>query len=395
MRDILELFDAVDLMLGSGEGVVPPGVLDAAHHDVGFLRRRAAGAGTTLVVALAGGTGTGKSSVLNAIAGEEVASVSRLRPHTERPLAWLPEGADSTVVQLLEELGVADRTTHVRLPGVAVVDLPGVDSIASSHRERAERVLAGADAIVWVLDPEKYRDEILHDEFLAPRVRHRDQTAFVLNKIDRLGEDDAAKITSSVRNALTEGGYEEPIVFPLAARPASGQPMAIGPLMAYLARQLDVKKAAYGKLLSDVAATVRTVGMAANVWHGAAEGFAERWQATRDEALARLEPGVDVAREDAICEVEDLIATIAADIGGHVGDALRTVVGAEEVETVMTSVQQAVAAGDLAAARDEMDTRVGAPLRDILVRRNRFAALVALTHVGARQLGHRYGAVVR
>jgi hypothetical protein len=42
-----------------------------------------------------------------------------------------------------------------------------------------------------------------------------------------------------------------------------------------------------------------------------------------------------------------------------------------------------------------MDTRIAAPIRDILIRRNRLVALVALTHIGARQLGHRYGAVVR
>lgn len=395
MRDILELFDALDLMLGSGEGIVPPDELAAARRNVGFLRRRAAGAGTTLVVALGGGTGTGKSSLLNAIAGEEVASVSRLRPHTERPLAWRPGDADSTVVQFLEELGVSDWKTHARLPGVAILDLPGFDSIASSHRAVAERLLEGADAIVWVLDPEKYGDEILHDEFLAPLVRYRDQTAFVLNKIDGLREDDVPKITASVREVLVEGGYVDPIVFPLAARPASGQPIAIGPLMAYLARRLDAKKAAYGKLLSDAAAVVRTVGVAANVWQGAGEALAERWHTTREEALAALEPGVGVSREDAICEVEDLVATIAADIGGRVGDALRASIGAEEVESVVTSIQQAVAAGDLEAARDEMETRIGAPMRDIIGRRNRFAALVALTHVGARQLGHRYGAVVR
>lgn len=395
MRDILELFDAVDLMLGSGVGVVPPQELEMARREVGFLRRRAAGAGTTLVVALAGGTGTGKSSLLNAIAGEEVSSVSRLRPHTEHPLAWLPEDTDSTVVQRIDELGVTEWRRHTRLPGVAVIDLPGLDTIAHGHREQAERLIAGADAIVWVVDPEKYGDGILHDEFLVPLVRYRDQTAFVLNKIDRIGEEDVARIVASMREVLVASGYEDPIVFPLAAAPASGQPTAIGPLMAHLATRLDTKQAAYGKLLSDIAATIRMVGEAARVWQGPGEGVAERWRTTREEALAGLEPGVGVSREDAICRVEDMIAATAADIGGHVGDALRSSMGTEEVENVVTSVQQAVAAGDLAAARDEMEARIGVPMREIVARRNRFAALVALTHVGAHQLGHRYEAVVR
>jgi GTP-binding protein EngB required for normal cell division len=395
MRDILELFDAVDLMLRSGDGLVSTEDLADAVTAVALLRRRSVGAGRTLVVALAGGTGTGKSSLLNAVAGEDVASVSRLRPHTEQPLAWVPENADSAVLQLLDDLGVTERRTHSRLPGVALVDLPGFDSTAADHRAHAEGAIASADAVVWVLDPEKYQDAILHDEFLEPLVRYADQTAFVLNKIDRLAEGDVAKVTDSVRDALVRRGYADPMVFALAARPETGQPVGIGPLMSHLARRLDAKQTAHGKLLSDLAATVRALGVAAGVWEGPGAGLAERWHATREAALAALEPGVPVSGEDAICRIEDLIAATAAEIGGRVAEALRTSVGTEEVESVLASVQLTVAEGNLAAARDEMDARIGAPLAEILVRRSRFAALVALTHVGARQLGHRYGAVVR
>ena len=45
--------------------------------------------GATYVLALAGGTGVGKSSLLNAIAGSTVSAAAARRPTTSEPVAWL------------------------------------------------------------------------------------------------------------------------------------------------------------------------------------------------------------------------------------------------------------------------------------------------------------------
>ena len=54
------------------------------------VARRAGFGGAVYVMALAGGTGVGKSSVLNALAGEEVSPAKSVRPTTDAPVAWVP-----------------------------------------------------------------------------------------------------------------------------------------------------------------------------------------------------------------------------------------------------------------------------------------------------------------
>ena len=98
--------------------------LDSARSQLDDLRNRLGYKGRTLVVALAGGTGSGKSSLLNAIAGEAVASVSRLRPHTDEPMAWIPEDADAAVDQLLVTLGVDKAVRQDDLPERIASKLP-------------------------------------------------------------------------------------------------------------------------------------------------------------------------------------------------------------------------------------------------------------------------------
>ena len=186
MRDLQELFDAVDLVIGAAAGVAPEESVTAAAQAMRHLRGRRGYHGATLVVALGGGTGSGKSSLLNAIAGERIATVGRIRPTTERPLAWVPASAGDALDRLLDDLGIEDRHLHDRDPGVAMIDLPDMDSIALSHRELVERMTGEVDALLWVLDPDKYHDHILHEDFLAPLAAHAEQTVFVLNKIDRI-----------------------------------------------------------------------------------------------------------------------------------------------------------------------------------------------------------------
>ena len=69
------------------------------------VRERRGFLGDTLVVALAGGTGSGKSSLLNAIAGRRIAEAGVLRPTTEQALAWIPTDPEPGLVELLGSVG--------------------------------------------------------------------------------------------------------------------------------------------------------------------------------------------------------------------------------------------------------------------------------------------------
>ncbi|HWS58640.1 MAG TPA: GTPase, partial [Actinotalea sp.] len=117
------------------------------------------------VVALAGATGSGKSALVNALVGEQVAVVGVLRPTTSEALAVVrgPAGAGP----LLDWLGVRDRVVHggeggAVGDGLILLDLPDHDSVRTEHRVEAERLVAMVDLMVWVLDPQKYADAAVH-----------------------------------------------------------------------------------------------------------------------------------------------------------------------------------------------------------------------------------------
>ena len=69
-----------------------------------------------------------------------------------------------------------------------------ITSTASASRRSCPRV----DAVVWVTDPEKYHDAILHDDFLADWLPRLDRQVVVLNKTDRLSPDDAERVRNDL-----------------------------------------------------------------------------------------------------------------------------------------------------------------------------------------------------
>ncbi|HET7699745.1 MAG TPA: GTPase, partial [Candidatus Limnocylindria bacterium] len=106
-------------------------------------RERARFAGDAYVLALVGGTGVGKSTLLNALAGAEVSPASPRRPTTSEAVAWLPADRRGELAELIAWLGITQIREHApgQLPDVAVLDLPDIDSIASEHRAKVDALL--------------------------------------------------------------------------------------------------------------------------------------------------------------------------------------------------------------------------------------------------------------
>lgn len=156
------------------------------------------------VVALIGGTGVGKSTILNGLAGEEVSPAGARRPTTAEPVAWVAADAADEVRPLLARLGVDRSRTHAKaeLGRVVILDLPDVDSLEAGHRAVVEAVLPKIDVVAWVTDPEKYADAVLHDDFLRDWVARLDRQIVVLNKVDRLDAGALASVKRDLEGLL-------------------------------------------------------------------------------------------------------------------------------------------------------------------------------------------------
>ena len=223
------------------------------------IGRRAGFGGAVYVMALAGGTGVGKSSLLNALAGTEVSEVRALRPTTDRPLAWVAEKVRYEVEDLLEWLKVDRIVTHAdaTLDDVAVLDLPDVDSVRGEHRELVDTLLPRIDAITWIVDPEKYDDARVHEYWrsLAP---HADRLRFVLNKADLLSEADRELVADDLRRRLVADGIPRPILSIVSARTGEG----IERLREELADVAHAKVIVAAKLEADRAAAAEKLATA-------------------------------------------------------------------------------------------------------------------------------------
>jgi hypothetical protein len=171
-------------------------------------------------------------------------------------VAWVPAGGRDDFSGLLAWLGVdAVREHHDgSLPSIAILDLPDLDSVAREHRARVEELLPRVDAVVWVTDPEKYRDAVLHDDFLHQWLPRLDRQLVVLNKADRLGADAETvrrDLLRSLAGHLPPGSAVSLEV--VAASAGSGE---IEPVRGWLGGVVDAKRVVVGRLAASIRAAL-------------------------------------------------------------------------------------------------------------------------------------------
>ena len=207
--------------------------------------------GDATVVALAGATGSGKSTLFNALSGAEISTPGVRRPTTgvAHATVW-GDGAG----RLLDWLEVPRRHSHERpepaLCGLVLLDLPDHDSTALEHRLEVDRLVELVDVLVWVLDPQKYADAAVHDRYLAPQAGHAEVLLVVLNQVDRLDERAAEQCRADLRSLLDREGLTQTRLLVLSARTGAGVPE----LRAELARRVKARRAATDRLTADVRA---------------------------------------------------------------------------------------------------------------------------------------------
>ncbi|GEK81469.1 GTPase family protein [Agrococcus baldri] len=250
---------SVDRLLGAlaeaaelGAGRVPEDELEQVRRIAERAGERRALSSEHTVVGFFGATGSGKSSLLNALTGEPIARTHVRRPTTSVPLAavWNPRGASA----LLDWLQVSDRRVmeqpfaEGQQLSLILLDLPDFDSVALEHRAVAERLAGQVDVLVWVVDPQKYADAVIHRDFIAPLAAHASVTAAVLNQVDRLPQAEVGQVVDSLRGLLRRDGLDRVQVLPVSATEGSG----IGELRQLIARFASERKAASERLAADV-----------------------------------------------------------------------------------------------------------------------------------------------
>lgn len=292
---IAERLDALDQVLVLARGRVDEDLVARAEQVAGKAGDRLRFGQAHTVVALAGTTGSGKSSVFNALTGETVSQTGIRRPTTD--VAHAAVWGEQDAGPLLDWLDVPRRHLLARpepdLEGLVLLDLPDVDSVDQHHRLAADRLIERVDLLVWVLDPQKYADSAVHDRYLAPLAAHAEVMLVVLNQVDRLSPAARQGCLADLRGLLHREGLAAVPVMPVSARTGTG----LDRLRDELVRRVAAKRASVRRLEADLS----TLAEALN---GVCGGPSRGWktavdQRERDDLVTAL---ADAAGAEVIAE---------------------------------------------------------------------------------------------
>jgi GTP-binding protein EngB required for normal cell division len=228
------------------------GFSDALLEDAESVLKRAGErlrlSGHHTVVALAGGTGSGKSTLFNALSGASFSPPGVTRPTTRHVHAcvWGMQGA----APLLDWLGVQRRHRYARasvldsgesdLDGLLLLDLPDHDSVVTASMAAVDRLSKLSDMVIWVLDPQKYADAAVHNRYLIPLAGHASVFTVVLNQIDVLPPEQARDCAEDLRRLLDAEDLADTPVLPVSARTGEGLPELRALLMQTIRRNRTV-----------------------------------------------------------------------------------------------------------------------------------------------------------
>ena len=260
-RSVASLKDAISY----GEGRVPETVLLDAAETLERLSQRRELSTEHTVIGFFGATGSGKSTLFNAIAGQNIALSAPTRPTTstvqaaiweaegsEELLDWL--GIDKRVYPQTQALATEGETTEgneaggnnkatgnnksaggvaapnavtepapglfnrirravggrgemrTRTGGLILLDMPDFDSVTTTNRDLAARMMRYVDVLVWVVDPQKYADAVIHRDFMVPLAASGAQALCVLNQADKLAPAEVPAVLASLTRLLQAEG---------------------------------------------------------------------------------------------------------------------------------------------------------------------------------------------
>ncbi|WP_313896305.1 GTPase [Streptomyces sp. YIM 98790] len=298
---------ALRQLVGLSRSRLDPAVLDEAGRVLDAAAARARLPRAYTAIAIAGATGSGKSSLFNALAGAQLSETGVRRPTTAAPVACTWDAGRSLGPEaLLERFAIPSRArrrahlTDAALRGLILLDLPDYDSVDPDHREKADRLLSLVDGVIWVVDPEKYADAVLHERYLRAFAGHAEVSIVALNQTDRLPPDAAEAVLDDLRRLLDERGvalgeHGEPGAGVLGVSAVTGD--GLPELRRLLGELVGSRATAARRLLADVDGATRrlrpvciadTVQAPAGLTAEAREEFEERLAAAVGAPAAGL-----------------------------------------------------------------------------------------------------------
>lgn len=209
-----------------------------------YLRPRLADLDAPLLAVVGGSTGSGKSTIVNALVGTPLTRVGVIRPTTRQPIlvhapvdaGWFasdrilpglarvrgtlsspgtPASAagDSPAASRIHELMLL---AHDAVPAsLAIIDAPDIDSVAAENRALATQLLAAADLWVFVTTANRYADAVpwkLLDGAAARSIT----VAVILNRVPPGAVDD---VLPDLRGMLAARDLGDAPVFVIEEQP--------------------------------------------------------------------------------------------------------------------------------------------------------------------------------
>ncbi len=248
-----------------------------------------------LVVAFFGGTGVGKSTLLNRLAGETVAKTGIERPTSREVTVYLHHTLPLDRIQTQlpwERVEIAHHHNDNRR-NVVWIDMPDIDSVEQSNRELVLRCIPHIDVLIYVVSPERYRDDSGWHLLLEHAQNHA--WLFVMNQWD-LGDE--VQIEDFV-SLLRQGGFADPLVIRCDSQQDLEKrgPDDFGKLEEIISRleksggvaQLEVhqQQLQQQKMQQQVREVLQIIGEPGKV-----DRLATQWKKLWKQTLTRVEPSI-------------------------------------------------------------------------------------------------------
>jgi len=162
-----------------------------------------------LIVAFMGGTGVGKSSLLNRLAGKAIARTGVERPTSHEVTLFHHHSV--ALRHLPDKLPVASAKTAQHddesKKNIIWIDMPDFDSIEQSNKQLVLAWLPHIDVLIYVVSPERYRDYKEWRLLLSEGGRHA--WLFAFNQWDKGYPEQFEDLQLQLHKA----GFVAPIIF--------------------------------------------------------------------------------------------------------------------------------------------------------------------------------------